>query len=76
MNPQQSRCDYVIDETVVVYGHDDIRNLGHSMSDFMNVWAMLWLSGLTKYSKDILFLNMDAIRMGHNYYDDLGALGR
>jgi hypothetical protein len=71
-----SRCDYVINETVVVYGHDDIKNLGHSMSDFMNVWAMLWLSGLGSYAKDIVFLNMDAIRMGHNYYDDLGKFSR
>lgn len=27
---------------------------------------------MTKYSKNITFLNMDAIRMGHNYYDELG----
>jgi hypothetical protein len=66
----------MLNETVLVYGHDDIKNLGHSMSDFMNVWAMLWISGLAAYSKDIVFLNMDAIRMGHNYYDDLGKFSR
>jgi hypothetical protein len=69
-------CDYVINETVLVYGHDDTKNLGHSMSDFMNVWAMLWLSGLGNYAQEMVFLNMDAIRMGHNYYDDLGRFSR
>lgn len=71
----QQKCSFVLNETVVIYGHDDAKNLGHSMSDFMNVWAMLWLSGFTKHAKDIVFLNTDAIRMGHNYYDEMGQLG-
>jgi hypothetical protein len=61
---------------VVVYGHDNIKNLGHSLSDFMNVWLMLWLSNLGDKMKGVTFLNADAIRMGHNYYDDLGKFGR
>lgn len=72
VNPSHTQCTHFINETVLVYGHDDIKNLGHSMSDFMNVWTMLWLSGLGDYSHEIAFLNMDAIRMGHNYYDELG----
>ena len=57
-NPLQDvKCDYVINKTVVIYGHDDPHNVGHSMSDFMNVWAMLWLAGLGAHGKDILFLN-------------------
>jgi hypothetical protein len=44
---------------------------GHSMSDFMNVWTMLWLSGTALSSKSISFLNIDAIRMGHNYHDKI-----
>lgn len=67
-------CDYVINKTVVIYGHDDTKNVGHTMSDFMNVWAMLWLAGLGAHGKDIVFLNTDAIREGHNYYDELGQL--
>lgn len=76
VNPAATRCNYVINETIVMYGHDDIRNLGHSMSDFMNVWAMLWLAGLGNYAQDIAFFNTDAIRQGHNYYDDLGKFSR
>lgn len=68
------QCDYVLNRTVVIYGHDDAKNLGHTMSDFMNVWAMLWLAGLGTHAKDLVFLNTDAIREGHNYYDELGAL--
>jgi hypothetical protein len=30
---------------VLAYSHDDIHNIGHTLSDLMNVWAMLWLSG-------------------------------
>lgn len=74
VNSAKDRCDFVMNETVVVYGHDNIRNLGHSISDFMNVWVMLWLSGMAKHAKDITFLNMDAIRMGHNYHDEMGGL--
>jgi len=50
--------------------------LGHSMNDFMNVWAMMWLSSTGEYASDMSFLNIDAIRMGHNYHDELGAFGR
>lgn len=67
-------CDFVINKTVIIYGHDDPHNVGHTMSDFMNVWSMLWLAGMGKHGKDIVFLNTDAIREGHNYYDDLGQL--
>ena len=45
MNPDTSQCDIIFPEPVVAYGHDNIKNLGHSMSDFMNVWTMLSLAG-------------------------------
>lgn len=76
VSPSATKCSHVIDETILVYGHDDIKNLGHSMSDFMNVWTMLWLAGLGDYAHDIAFFNMDAIRMGHNYHDDLGTFSK
>ena len=42
------------------------------ITDYMNVWLMLWLSGLSRDSRDITFLNIDA--MGGNkkvkYFDD------
>ncbi|KAJ1443507.1 hypothetical protein B484DRAFT_277035 [Ochromonadaceae sp. CCMP2298] len=76
VEPSTTRCDYVINDTVLAYSHDDIQNLGHSMTDFMNVWAMLWLSSMGPYSKDVTFLNIDAIRQGHSYNDQLGKFGK
>lgn len=61
---------------MLLYSHDDTHNLGHTMSDFLNVWTMLWLAGYGAHSRDIALLNTDAVRMGHNYYDDLFAFRR
>ena len=68
-------CDYVLNETVLMYSHDNIRNLGHTMSDMMNVWLILWIANEAQNIRDISFLNIDALRLGHNYDDDLGAFG-
>lgn len=38
-------CDYAFNETVLAYSHDNIKHLGHTMNDILNVWTMLWLSG-------------------------------
>jgi hypothetical protein len=35
VDPSTTKCDYVFNETVLAYSHDDIQNLGHSMSDIM-----------------------------------------
>eukprot|EP01038_Epipyxis_sp_PR26KG_P010548 gene10548-14170_t len=71
VDPKVTKCNYVFNDTVLVQSHDDIHNLGHSMSDLMNVWAMLWLAGAGSYSQEMTFINIDAIRMGHNYHDEL-----
>ena len=76
VDPEQSRCDFVFNGTVLAHSHDDIKNLGHTMNDFMNVWAALWMAGVGQYARDISFLNIDALRMGHNYNDELFAFGR
>lgn len=75
LDKENTVCDYVFNETVLMYSHDNIRNLGHTMSDMMNVWLMLWLADEAQNIRDISFLNMDALRLGHNYDDDLGAFG-
>lgn len=75
VRPDSTRCDYVVDGTVLAYSHDDIKNLGHTMSDFLNVWLMLWLAQYGGHARDIHFLNIDALRMGHNYHDVLGQFG-
>jgi hypothetical protein len=78
----------------VAYGHDNINNLGHSMSDFMNVWTMAWMAGvqtnvsslgfilfewmfnkLCLVAQQSVFFNIDSIRGGHNFNDELGQFG-
>lgn len=64
-------CDFMFNETVLVYSHDNIKNLGHSMiSDFLNVWTMMWLSGNSRKSKDITLLNLDGIFKSTHYNHD------
>ena len=75
VDTKHTRCSYVIPEPVLAFSHDDLRNLGHSMSDIMNVWLMLWLTGLTAHSHEVTFLNIDSFRGGHNFDDDLFDFG-
>ena len=49
-------CDYVFNETVIVYSHDDIRHIRYSLNDMMNIWSILWLSNLHAYSKVRFYL--------------------
>lgn len=60
-NKDSAVCDYVFNETVLVYSHDNSRNVGRMVSDYMNVWTMLWLAGMGRDAKDITFLNIDAM---------------
>ena len=41
------------------------------MNDFMNTWAALWLAGVGAHTRQITLLNVDAVREGHNYNDEL-----
>lgn len=61
-------CDFVFNETVLLYSHDNIRNVGSMMSDYLNIWMMLSLSGLSRYSKDISLLNMDHFIPAHHHH--------
>ena len=65
------KCDFVINGTTVLYSHDDITNLGHTMNDIMNVWVMLWMNNLARSSNDMTFLNVDSFKLGHNHFDAL-----
>ena len=64
-----SQCDYVHNGTVLLYSHDDIRNLGHTLNDIMNVWVMLWLSNMAMQSDRLNILNIDSFKLGHNWQD-------
>ena len=44
-------CDYVFNETVLAFSHDNAKSLGHMVSDFLNVWTMMWLTGTSRFSK-------------------------
>ena len=61
------RCDVVLNETLVLYSHDEIGiaegNLGHFMNDALNVHLVLLLSGEARHSRDnAVLLNVDGLR--------------
>lgn len=65
-------CDYVLPGTVLMYSHDHIPNLGHTMQDIFNVWLMTWLSGSgSRGMRNITFLNVDALRQYNNFDDEV-----
>eukprot|EP01039_Chlorochromonas_danica_P004295 gene4295-4715_t len=63
------KCDVVYNGTLLLFSHDDIRNVGHTMNDIMNVWVSLWLGGIARYSREIDMLNIDSFKLGHNFDD-------
>lgn len=75
VDPETTMCDYVFNETVIVVSQDQSKNLGHTMNDFMNTWAALWLAGVGSHTGQITLLNVDAVREGHNYNDELFQFG-
>jgi len=67
---EDATCDYVFNETVLVYSHDNIRSFGSMVNDHLNVWTMLWLTGHSHVSGDVTFLNMDAMKRGGKFNAD------
>ena len=66
-----SSCDVTFNEPVLLYSHDIIENLGHTISDYMNVWLMLWLSNHTRdASSNVTILNVDSLTAGNNFNDE------
>lgn len=63
-------CDYVFNETVIMYSHENIRNFGMMITDYLNVWSLLWLSGHGRTSRDVSLLHIDGIKRGR-YSGDL-----
>ena len=58
---EEAVCDYTFNETVLVYSHENTRNYGQMLTDYMNVWSMLWVVGASADSRDITFLNIDSL---------------
>jgi len=73
--PQVSKkqCDYVHNGTLLVFSHDDLRNVGHTLNDIMNVWVMMWMDGLARDSHSLNLLNIDSFKLGHNWDDQPNA---
>lgn len=65
-----AKCDYVFNESVIVYSHDNILHLGHTMNDMLNIWSLLFLSDLSNESL-VSLLNIDGFRRGKNHNDKL-----
>lgn len=59
-----STCDYVHKGTVLLYSHDDIRNLGHTLNDILNMWVMLWYAQLARYVNYVTIMNIDSFKLG------------
>lgn len=64
------RCDVVYNGTLLLFSHDDIRNVGHTMNDIMNVWVMLWLARAARSARRLDLLNIDSFKLGHNFDDE------
>lgn len=64
------QCDYVYNGTLLMFSHDDIRNLGHTLNDIMNVWVLMWLNGIARHAKSVDMLNIDSFKLGHNFDDN------
>lgn len=62
-------CDYVFNETVLAYSHENIRNYAAMSNDYLNVWSMLWLAGVSQTSRDVTFFNIDGIKRGRYFAD-------
>ena len=68
-NGDDAVCNYHFNETVLGFSHDNVKSFSHMLSDYLNVWTTLWVSGATQHAKDITFLNIDGLYKGHVYDD-------
>ena len=66
-----ARCDHTIMGTVMMYSHDNIRNICHTMQDLMSVLLILWLQRVARHSEQITFLNVDSLRLYNNNNDEI-----
>ena len=65
-----SQCDYTLMGNTIIFSHERANNVGHFMQDIMNVWVLLWVTKLARYSIYTSFLNIDAILDGYFSFND------
>jgi hypothetical protein len=63
-------CDYVFNEPVILYSHDNVGNYESMFSDYMNIWIMMWVTGTHNITKNITFINMDNMRRHGKFFGD------
>jgi hypothetical protein len=67
---QSKTCDVVVPGKTILYSHDNLRNMGHTWSDWLNVWLLLWLENLADKRSEINLVTVDSLRR-YNDFDDL-----
>jgi hypothetical protein len=65
-----NRCDSILNGTIILFSHDNIRNMGHTMNDILNVWLMLWLDYQASNMHNLSLLTIDALKL-YNSFDDI-----
>jgi hypothetical protein len=63
-------CDNILNGTIILFSHDNIRNMGHTMNDILNVWLMLWLDYQASNMHNLSLLTIDALKL-YNSFDDI-----
>jgi hypothetical protein len=69
-------CDVVFNETVLVYGHSNARNVNSMLSDYFNAFTALWIAGEAKHVNDVSLFNIDMLgnRKGKYFGDQINQL--
>jgi len=65
-----NRCDSILNGTIILFSHDPIRNMGHTMNDILNVWLMLWLDYQASNMHNLSLLTIDALKL-YKSFDDI-----
>jgi hypothetical protein len=65
-----NRCDNILNGTIILFSHDNIRNMGYTMNDILNVWLMLWLDYQASNMHNLSLLIIDSLKL-YNIFDDI-----
>eukprot|EP01039_Chlorochromonas_danica_P000755 gene755-819_t len=72
----EARCDYIFNETVLLYSHENSRSLFATINDYLNVYISLWLAGVGRYSKDVTLINLDGLKRSRYFNDQPSSFFR
>lgn len=63
------RCDVYFPGVTIVFSHDIVMNLAHTLNDIMNAWLLSWLEGIAHNMKEVRFMTIDSLKSYHNWDD-------